>query len=148
MNNNELSNQQNEGNFSNLLNKLSSWIPLKRPCPKCGSTNTEYNYYGVLTSSPPQYNCKCLDCQHTFNSYEGDWSEYPITPYGGNLRTGWICPKCGRALSPDVNVCPYCDGYNNIVYCADNSVKELSKNTKIDNTLECANKEYFNSVLS
>ena len=23
-------------------------------------------------------------------------------------RTGWICPKCGRAVSPEFKVCPYC----------------------------------------
>lgn len=148
MNDNELNNQCHENNFSNLLNAIATWVPLKKPCPKCGSTNTEYNCGIVLTSIPPQYSCRCLDCQHTFNSYESDLSWYPTMPYRGQLRTGWICPKCGRALSPDVDVCPYCDGYNNIVYCTDTSIKALSKNTKIDNTLECANKECLNNVLS
>ena len=25
-----------------------------------------------------------------------------------NDHTGWICPKCGRAVSPKYKVCPYC----------------------------------------
>ena len=24
---------------------------------------------------------------------------------------GWICPRCGRALAPDVKVCPACPPY-------------------------------------
>lgn len=24
-------------------------------------------------------------------------------------RSGWICPRCGKAISPDRDTCPYCD---------------------------------------
>lgn len=23
-------------------------------------------------------------------------------------NTGWICPKCGRSISPEYKTCPYC----------------------------------------
>jgi uncharacterized OB-fold protein len=25
-----------------------------------------------------------------------------------NPKTGWVCPKCGRVISPDLKTCPYC----------------------------------------
>lgn len=28
-------------------------------------------------------------------------------------KVGWICPICGRALSPDTICCPFCRGNNN-----------------------------------
>lgn len=30
----------------------------------------------------------------------------PVIP-----QYGWICPKCGRVISPFNAVCPYCSGY-------------------------------------
>lgn len=29
-----------------------------------------------------------------------------------NGEEGWVCPKCGRALSPNITVCPYCGEKN------------------------------------
>ena len=25
-----------------------------------------------------------------------------------NSHTGWICPRCGRSVSPEYKTCPYC----------------------------------------
>lgn len=24
-------------------------------------------------------------------------------------RSGWICPRCGKSVSPDKDSCPYCE---------------------------------------
>ena len=32
-----------------------------------------------------------------------------------NGEEGWICPRCGRALSPSITVCPYCGEKNSDV---------------------------------
>lgn len=37
-------------------------------------------------------------------------SEHDPKPTGGLL--GWICPVCGRALSPFANYCPFCNNKN------------------------------------
>lgn len=36
------------------------------------------------------------------------------SPHG---KVGWICPICGRALSPDTICCPFCWGHNNQPAC-------------------------------
>lgn len=33
-----------------------------------------------------------------------------ITEYSDK---GWICPRCGRAVSPKYSTCPYCSGQAN-----------------------------------
>ena len=115
---------------------IDAWGPYIGKCPKCGSTNIEANYGLVLTSYPPQYNCRCKDCKHGFFSgqinqeNESDiakpnfpkdpgWVPYnpdpkPANPgYGYGNRQGWICPRCGKVNSPDRD---FCDCSNNTPY--------------------------------
>lgn len=147
--NNETTNNTYKEEYNNIFNSLSNWMPLNKPCPKCGSVNTEYNSSMVLTSMPPQYGCRCTDCQHTFNTYDYDVPSTCPTPSYGGLRQGWICPKCGRALSPDLNTCPYCDGHSNIVYCTTNTIVDvLDSNLKDIESTRCANGDCLNNVLS
>lgn len=110
----------------NLLNNY--WVPVYSvTCPKCGKQHIEYNPTMCLTTYPAQYSCRCLDCQETFTMSERELKLYP-----GNWtyeRKGWICPKCGRAISPEYNCCPYCDGpmnRENIVYCNGNTVESVT----------------------
>ena len=129
---------------------IDNWHPYVGTCPHCGSANIEANYGLVLTSYPPQYNCKCKDCKGTFFSgqttYENEsdsakpslpnnpsWVPYdpieqpsitPINPgYGYGNRQGWICPRCGKVNSPDRDFCDCSNNnyYPNIFYCNTNN---------------------------
>ena len=31
-----------------------------------------------------------------------------------NIKYGWVCPQCGRSISPDLSVCPFCPGRSTI----------------------------------
>lgn len=116
------------------------WQPYLGRCPHCGSVNIEADYSIVLTSIPPQYNCRCKDCGKTFFSGQiTDGSTeippthiipdppftQPNTPYQpdkpnyGYGNYGWICPKCGKVNAPHKDFCDCSGGgyYPNIVYC-------------------------------
>lgn len=55
---------------------------------------------------------------------------------GPQMNSGWICPKCGAAVSPDQKVCPNCS--RNMVYTV--SDNECTTITKSDNsTFETTN---------
>ena len=105
-------------------------------CPECGCDEIEYNTIFILTSNPPQSQLRCKRCGHHFSSgFEhdqsilnvprvGDWPlapfhddqpSYPdVYPLDKNSKIGWICPKCGRALAPHLDSCPYCSGLTTI----------------------------------
>ena len=106
-------------------------------CPYCGSEDIVYDYNRVLTSNPPQYQCKCNKCKKEFYSGQCknfNWDQSilnipkiedptpgespywtPLTsdpfklnpPYKQN-NYGWICPKCGRVMAPFVDSCKFC----------------------------------------
>ena len=76
----------------------------------------------------------------------------PCTPSINTFgKEGWICPKCGRAISPYSSCCPFCDGnyVDNIVYCGvtNESVLQCSTNN-VNASATAVSTEGSNNVLS
>ena len=120
----ELNNSFESGNVGYGYN-FNKWQPWRKVCPKCGSTDTEYDSSMCLTSLPPKYHCRCKSCQNTwYGSIEYTPVVPPSIPDFPNEKTGWICPICGRGVNPDLSVCPYCKPNNsNITYSTKLSCK-------------------------
>lgn len=68
-------------------------------CPKCGSKNIGIN--GLTTYY-------CNECNSRFQSDSIICPEDLVPPDEDvyNSCYGWICPKCGRSVSPNIAVCP------------------------------------------
>lgn len=50
----------------------------------------------------------CSECKNTYNSYHiniPNNCDIPL-PQGFGKQEGWICPVCGRGLSPWTSFCP------------------------------------------
>lgn len=130
---------------------ITAWGPYIGKCPHCGSANIEANYGMVLTSMPPQYNCRCKDCKGTFFSGQIKQESQTVTPYNpdpglpnypdqpqkpqydwGNIRQGWICPRCGKVNSPDRDFCD-CSGNGGwgspIIWCNSNGYVDYNNPT-------------------
>lgn len=89
-------------------------------CPICG---------GYLEMSLEAGVCKsCSRCGYKIRTYIGDPPNYnqhipdtnslvnePDNKPGGLY--GWICPKCGAALSPFIDCCPNCTQRNWTITC-------------------------------
>ena len=63
---------------------MTNWEQSKiYKCPYCGSDDVMYDSSKVLTSNPPQYQCKCNTCKKEFYSGQcknvnlyGNWFEH------------------------------------------------------------------------
>lgn len=76
-------------------------------CPKCGSLNRHIDSNGHYVCSNCGYNESSAAAPYTPNQYFG--------------KTGWICPNCGRGVSPFTDVCPCTGYYNTITYSTNNT---------------------------
>ena len=104
-----------------VANAFSNYVPLGEKCPKCGGTHTEYDIANVLTSLPQQYNARCKECFHTFYTYGPSVPDCTKPYLIGDFNRGWICPKCGAAVSPSEKVCPVCSGNSWVITCGNTS---------------------------
>lgn len=146
----EYLNNINSNVFQPVNSSLEDWRPYLGTCPHCGSNNIEANYGIVLTSMPPQYNCRCKDCKSTFFSGQIKQESQTITPYnpdpglpsypnqpqrpnyGYGMREGWICPRCGKVNSPDRDFCDCSSGGgwgSPIVWCNSEGTSAGKPNT-------------------
>lgn len=100
-------------------------------CPYCSAHLVYRNNTIVLTSYPAQFQYTCKRCGKVWSAHndkeavkktktaESTAESKPIN--GGNIysgpqacdismpawgQQGWICPKCGRVLSPHTSECP------------------------------------------
>ena len=102
-------------NFNN------DYKPCSSICPKCGSSNTEYNPNLGFILYPVQYSIHCKCCDHNFLSSDiilngGDnigkvqtWdpNNQMISP-DPFIQKGWECPKCGSIMVPWQSYCVFC----------------------------------------
>ena len=76
-------------------------------------------------------NYHCENCGHAVNDLVNRPSNCDIPmPHGFGEQKGWICPVCGRGLSPWMNFCP-CQSDMKITYgtgtYVNNDIKKYDK---------------------
>ena len=133
-------------------------------CPYCGSDDVMYDSSKVLTSNPPQHQCKCNTCKKEFYSGQCknfNWDQsilnipkiedptpgespywVPFTPDPFKLdppykqnNYGWICPKCGRVMAHFVDSCKFCGGDSTLAVTPNTLNDYLNKNMSDSNSI-------------
>ena len=104
------------------MNSINNeYKPCNNICPKCGSSDTEYNPSFALTTYPVQYGIHCKCCDHHFSSSDiilnnndgigklqtWDPNNRIISP-DPFIQKGWECPKCGSVMAPFQSYCIFC----------------------------------------
>ncbi len=87
--------------------KLDSY---PRACRSCGHPSLRlkrtdhYLSLFFIPLFPVQKGAPYLECEKCYARYSEDRSP----PEQGILAPAENCPKCGRTVQPDFNLCPYC----------------------------------------
>lgn len=114
---------------------VAEYTQVPGKCPYCDAHLVFRNNSIVLTSCPPKHQYTCKRCGHVWSAFNdsdavkkedspmhsAEWSnkdtldnsilngpqacDIPMPSWG---QQGWICPKCGRVLSPYTSFCPFC----------------------------------------
>ena len=125
-----------------LLTDILTEIKLSQKCPHCNGELMQLSYLDPMSFDfQTKTKIICTNCHREFlkvaESIE-EKNEGIELPNGALL--GWICPKCGRALSPYVTECPCSVKWE--LTCDSNSTAPL----KIEDIGNCSSNDLENNI--
>lgn len=95
-----------------MLESNYNEIKLSQRCPHCNGELMQLSYLDPMSFDfQTKTKIVCTNCHRELQRSDLKVTE-PIeeknkgTELPNGAMMGWICPKCGRALSPYVNECP------------------------------------------
>jgi len=72
-------------------------------CPNCYKP---YSYVGDIVGDMCNYICCC----NVTRRVKPPSKPTPHPPFGKDKQLGWVCPKCGKVISPSIFECYSCNG--------------------------------------